>query len=260
MTHDSPAVSDPDGLERLRIVLVGAQHPGNIGAAARAMKVMGLADLALVAPERDPDAQAIARASGAEDVLAAARRFATLDAAVADCGLAIGTSARHRRTEWPLLDARGAAQRAVAHAANGPRVALVFGRERSGLENAELDRCQLHLQIPCNPVYRSLNLAAAVQVVCYELRMAAGAAGTEAMSGPLPAAVSESVTLAEMEGLYDHWQAVLTAAGFIDPTHPGKLMRRLRRLFNRAAPDRTELNILRGAVNALDPRRRGRSS
>jgi len=243
----SASVFDANVLSRLRIVLVGAQHPGNIGAAARAMKVMGMSDLALVAPERYPHADATARASGADDVLAAARVFHTLDEAIADCALAIGASARSRRTSWPRVDARVAAGRAVDLAVAQP-VALVFGRERSGLENADLDRCQLHLQVPTNPEYGSLNLAAAVQVVCYELRMAAG----DRVPEPAP---QERVRAADMEGLYGHWDEVLTASGFLDPDNPGVLMRRLRRLFNRAAPDRTELNILRGALRALDPRR-----
>lgn len=239
-------VPDVVALSRLRIVLVGAQHPGNIGAAARAMKVMGLSDLALVAPERYPDDEATARASGADDVLAAARVHETLDEALADCVLSIGTSARTRRTQWPLIDARAAAGRAVAATGGGP-VALVFGRERSGLNNAELDRCQLHLQVPTNPGYSSLNLAAAVQVVAYELRMAAGyRIPVEPAHQPVP--------VADMEGLFQHWHDVLVAAGFLDPDEPRILMRRLRRLFNRAAPDRIETNILRGALRALDPR------
>lgn len=253
MNDNEPATAgttQAEVLARLRVVLVGPQHPGNIGAAARAMKVMGLSDLALVAPERYPDAEATARASGADDVLAAARVFDTLEAAIGDCVLAIGTSARARRTSWPLADPRTAAERAVAAAARQP-VALVFGRERSGLTNAELDRCQLHLQVPTNPEYASLNLAAAVQLVAYELRVAAGA---RVDAGEVP---REPVTSADMEGLFDHWQAVLEASGFINHEHPHMLMRRLRRLFNRAAPDRIELNILRGALRALDPRRRG---
>jgi TrmH family RNA methyltransferase len=244
--HDDQEPFAAAALARLRIVLVGPQHPGNIGAAARAMKVMGLSDLALVAPERYPHAQATARAGAASDVLAAARVVDRLDDALADCGFAIATSARVRRACWPVLDARAGAGAALAQSARSP-VALVFGRERSGLSNAEADRCQLHLQVPANPEYPSLNLAAAVQVVCYELRMAAGAR--------LPLRPGhEPVALADMEGLFGHWQEVLVAAGFIDPCQ-SLLMRRLRRLFFRAAPNRSELNILRGALRALDPRR-----
>ena len=246
-TPENPTF-DAARLGRLRIVLVGAQHPGNIGAAARAMKVMGLHDLALVAPERYPDAEATSRASGADDVLQNARVVDTLEEAIGDCVLAIGASARRRSTHWPLVDARTAAVRAV-ELAQDQTVALVFGRERSGLENSELDLCQLHLQVPTNPDYRSLNLAAAVQVVAYELRMAAGDA-------PEAVPAHEPVSTADMEGLFSHWQDVLETSGFLDPEAPGVLMRRVRRLFNRAAPDRTELNILRGALRALDPRRR----
>jgi TrmH family RNA methyltransferase len=246
-TRQTP-VFDETRLQRLRVVLVGAQHPGNIGAAARAMKVMGLHDLALVAPERYPDPEASARASGADDVLENARVFDTLEEAIGDCVLAIGASARRRSTHWPLVDARTAAVRAI-ELAEDQTVALVFGRERSGLENAELDLCQLHLQVPTNPDYRSLNLAAAVQVVAYELRMAAGDA-------PEPVPAHDPVSTADMEGMFGHWHEVLVASGFLDPEAPGVLMRRLRRLFNRASPDRVELNILRGALRALDPRRR----
>lgn len=246
------AQPNADVLSRLRIVLVGAQHPGNIGAAARAMKVMGLSDLALVAPERYPDEQATARASGADDVLAGARVYDTLDGAIADCVLTIGTSARSRRTQWPLIDVRQAALQAVEQAgqAQSP-VAIVFGRERSGLRNEELDRCQLHLQIQTNPDYSSLNLAAAVQVVAYELRVAAGhriAAGEPDR---------EPVAAGDMESFYEHLREVLVASGFLDPAEPKILMRRLRRLFNRGAPDRIEMNILRGALRSLDPRRLG---
>lgn len=236
-----------EALRQLRIVLVAPQHPGNIGAAARAMKVMGLTDLALVTPQEFPSPQAQARASGADDVLAAAGVCASLDEALADCTLAIGTSARTRHTELPLLDVRAAAERAVGRAAAGERVALVFGRERSGLTNDELDHCQLHLRIPTNADYASLNLAAAVQVACYELR---AASGDTVATTP----TTDVVTARDMEGLFDHWEQVLTASGFHDPDEPKLLMRRLRRLFNRAAPDRTELNILRGALRSLDPR------
>ena len=185
-------VFDESRLARLRIVLVGAQHPGNIGAAARAMKVMGLHDLALVAPERYPDPEALARASGADDVLEAAKVYDTLEEAIGDCTLAIGASARRRHMHWPLVDARTAAVRAI-ELAQDQNVALVFGRERSGLENAELDLCQLHLQVPTNPEYRSLNLAAAVQVVAYELRMAAGDAPETPLVSFDPAVISGEV-------------------------------------------------------------------
>lgn len=241
-----------DALARLRVVLVAPQHPGNVGAAARAMKVMGVSDLALVAPRDFPCPEADARASGAGDVLSAAQVCTTLDQAIGDCALVVGASARARRTAWPVLDARTAAGEALGGARAGRRVAVVFGSERAGLSNDELDRCQIHLRIPTNPTYASLNLAAAVQVVCYELRMASGD-GAPATAIGAPA--GEAVTARDMEGLYDHWADVLAASGFLDPHEPKLLMRRLRRLFNRASPDRTELNILRGALRSLDPRR-----
>lgn len=248
MNELSPPEATADrALQRSKIVMVGPQHPGNIGAAARAMKVMGLTNLVLVAPERHPGSEARARASGAEDVLDAAHVCTTLEEAVSDCVLAIATSARQRRTRWPLTDVRQAAQRAVATSAQGP-VALVFGRERAGLYNTELDICQLHMQIPANPDYSSLNLAAAVQVAAYEMRMASG------QPDQLPISERQPVSVQDMEGLYRHWHDVLVASGFLNPSEPGILMRRLRRLFNRAAPDRVETNILRGALRALDPR------
>jgi len=243
-----------EALERFRIVLVAPQHPGNIGATARAMKVMGLAHLALVTPAHFPSTQADARASGATEILQAAQVCSTLDEAVADCQLVIGTSARSRHLSWPLQDVRSAAAQAAAGARQRQQVALVFGRERSGLSNAELDRCTLHLRIATNPQYASLNLAAAVQVVCHELRSAVAVA--DAAGAVHATAAQEMVTAADMEGLYGHWADVLTASGFLDPAEPKLLMRRLRRLMQRAAPDRTELNMLRGALRSLDPRRR----
>ncbi|MDT0634362.1 RNA methyltransferase [Spectribacter hydrogenoxidans] len=235
------------GVPAVRIVLVAPQHPGNIGAAARAMKAMGLADLALVAPDRFPHAAATARAAGADDVLAGARVVDHLDAALTDCTLVIGTSARSRRLPWPVVDAREAAYRTMS---NGGPTAIVFGRERSGLTNEELDRCHVHLQIPCNPDFASLNLAAAVQLVCYELRMAAAPG-----PGPSPEA-PPLATAAELEGLYDHLEAVARAGDFLDPDEPRHMMRRFRRLLGRRQLEAAELRLLRGLLRALDPRRR----
>lgn len=235
-------------LTRIRIVLVEPQHPGNIGAAARAMKAMGLSDLVLVAPAVFPHADATARAAGADDLLAGARRVDTLAAAVSDCSLVIGTSARDRHLAWQLLSPRAAAAQLLGAAVAAP-TAVVFGRERSGLRNDELDLCHAHLQIPTEPAFASLNLAAAVQVICYELRMAAG-------DDPNPPAATPPADAGRMEGFYAQLEAVLVASDFLDPDQPKLLMRRLRRLFNRARPDDTELNILRGILKAVDPRRR----
>ncbi|MDX1444168.1 MAG: RNA methyltransferase, partial [Gammaproteobacteria bacterium] len=192
---------------QIRIVLVGTTHPGNIGAAARAMKVMGLSQLHLVAPRRFPDQEATDRASGADDVLAAATVHESLDQAVADCHVVIGTSARLRSVQWAQLDPREAGEQVARESARGP-VALVFGREKSGLSNEELDHCTHLVTIPANPEYSSLNLGAAVQVLAYETRMALlamGAAENAARQGEdYPPASQE-----DMERLYHHLRNVL---------------------------------------------------
>lgn len=232
-------------LSNICIVLVQTSHPGNIGAAARAMKTMGLSQLRLVQPKDYPNAEATARASGADDVLGAAPIFTSLQEAVADCALVVGASARLRTRRWPQLDAREAACKAVAEAENNP-VALVFGRERTGLTNDELDTCNYLLHIPANTEYSSLNLAAAVQVVCYELMMATHTPvtpeGVEEGEGP---ARSQ-----EVEGYYAHLEETLLALGFLDAQQPRHLMRRLRRLYNRARLTQNEVNILRGILTA----------
>jgi TrmH family RNA methyltransferase len=227
---------------RTRIVLVRTSHPGNIGGAARAMKTMGLEQLVLVAPLRYPHADATARATGADDVLERARVCATLEEALADCTFVIGASARQRTLPWPLLDARAAAERVAASA---EETAIVFGPEQSGLDNGELERCGALLRIPTSAAYGSLNLAAAVQIVVYELHMAARVAVARAPDTPL-------ATADELEYFYEHLQRVMEAAEFLDPENPKHLMRRMRRLFNRAHLDRNELNILRGLLAAYD--------
>ena len=234
-------------LENIRIVLVGTTHPGNIGGAARAIKNMGLSRLALVAPLHFPSAEATARASGADDVLAVAEVHADLDAALAGCALVFGATARGRSIPWPAVDPREAA--ALAHtAAAGAPVAMVFGREHSGLSNEELDRCNYLLHIPTNPDYSSLNLAAAVQVVAYELRMSQ-------QQGPVMAPDATPLAGAEeRERYYTHLEEVLTELEFLDPVNPKHLMRRLRRLYNRAMLDQTEINVLRGILTAMQRR------
>ncbi len=241
--------SDNMPLATIRIVLVGTSHPGNIGAAARAMKNMGLAQLSLVAPEIFPSAEATARASGADDVLQRAQIFSTLDEAVADCGLVLGCSARRRHLDWPQLDPREAAARAVTEASTVP-VALVFGRERTGLTNEELDRCHYLVHIPTQADFSSLNLAAAVQVLSYELRMAALV--PEALS---PSSRNPPASHQQLEGLYQHFYQALVELEFIDPTNPRLLMRRLRRLFNRTRLETLEVNILRGILTAAQLRK-----
>lgn len=239
-------------LANVRIVLCRPTHPGNIGAVARAMKTMGLAQLTLVAPKRFPAPEAAALAAGAEDVLAGAAVHATLADAVQDCRLVIGSSARSRRIGWPTL-APDAAARQLCRAAEGGVVALVFGQERTGLTNDELDRCQSVVVIPANPEYASLNLAGAVQVLAYELRREALAAEPGMAVGGNEAA---PVTQDQLDHLYRHLEEVLVEIGFLDPANPRLLMRRLKRLFNRAGLDQNELNILRGILTGVQRSRR----
>ena len=232
-------------LARVRIVLLATSHPGNLGAAARAMMTMGLARLVLVAPRRFPDPEADARASGATDVLRGARVVGTLDEALAGSALTVGLSARPREFAGRVLPVREAAREAMA-VAHDADVAFVFGTEMSGLSNDELARCGAVATIPANPAYSSLNLAAAVQVAAYELRVAA--LGSEVWRAPrFPAATHD-----EIEGLYAHATHTLAAMRFLDPRMPRRLLPRLRRLFARAGFEREEVNILRGILARID--------
>ena len=230
----------------IRIVLVGTTHPGNIGACARAMKNMGLTELVLVNPRYFPHEEATARASGADDILDSARVVATLGEGIADCVYAAGASARSRAIGWPALEPRECAARLLEEAAGGP-VAVVFGPEKSGLSNTDLDLCDVLLTIPTNPDFSSLNLAMAVQVITYELRLASGHEPAEEREPDVPPATSE-----ELEYFYEHLERVLKDIRFLDPDNPRTLMRRLRRLFVRARPDKNEVNILRGILTAVD--------
>ncbi|PWV81587.1 tRNA (cytosine(32)/uridine(32)-2'-O)-methyltransferase TrmJ [Halomonas sp. A11-A] len=234
-------------LDRIRIVLIGTSHPGNIGGTARAMHNMGLADLALVAPRCEPvTADSVSRASGADHLVNGARVVETLEQAVADCTLVVGASARSRTLPWPMITPRELGGRLPAElAGDGARVALVFGREDSGLTNAELQRCHAHVHIPTNPDFSSLNLAAAVQVLAYECRLA-WLAGEEAPSEEPGQALA---THEELEHYFAHLERTLVAIGFHDPATPRQLMARLRRFTLRARPERMELNILRGILS-----------
>jgi tRNA (cytidine32/uridine32-2'-O)-methyltransferase len=231
---------------RLRFVLVEPSHPGNIGAAARAMKTMGLSRLYLVNPEHYPNAEATARASGADDVLAAATVCSTLDEALAGCNMVLGTSARPRNLEWPTLAPRECAEQVVQEQGSGGEVALLFGRERSGLTNAELERCQFRVHIPSNPDYSSLNLAAAVQILAYEMALAGS---VQAMSDGVGQDDAHAEQI-EVERFFEHLQGALVEIDFLDPHNPRQLMRRLRRLFGRTRLLTTEVNILRGILTA----------
>jgi tRNA/rRNA methyltransferase len=237
--------SHHERLSRIRFVLVAPSHPGNIGAAARAMLTMGLRQLVLVGPRRFPDPEAVALASGATAVLDAARVMATLDEALAGCVLAVGLSARPREFAGRVLSARAAAIEAVAHAARAD-VAFVFGTEMSGLSNDELARCGMVATIPANPDFGSLNLAAAVQVVAYELRVAA--TGGDVWRAPR----FLTATADEVEALHAHAATTLVAMRFLNPRMPKRLMPRLRRLFARAGLEKEEVNILRGILARID--------
>ncbi len=231
-------------LENIRVVLSNTSHPGNIGAAARAMKTMGLTRLYLVNPKVFPAAEATARASGADDVLTNAVLCSELGEALSGCHLVIGASARTRSIPCPVVNPAESARKVFAESEQGG-VAMLFGCERSGLSNAEIDRCQYLVQIPSNPDYGSLNLAAAVQIICYEILVAHGQPGPVDDAPDYVPASSD-----EMERFYLHLEQALIELDFLDPDNPRQLMRRLRRLYNRTRPDENEVNILRGMLTA----------
>lgn len=235
-------------LHNIRIVLVETSHTGNMGSVARAMKTMGLSNLYLVNPLVKPDSQAIALAAGASDVIGEAHIVDTLDEALAGCSLVVGTSARSRSLPWPMLDPRECGVKSVQEGQQAP-VALVFGRERVGLTNEELQKCHYHLAIAANPEYSSLNLAMAVQIIAYEVRMAflqwQEAAQPEYDASPYP-------LVEDLERFYQHMEKMMTGSGFIREGSPGQVMSKMRRLFTRARPERDELNILRGMLSSLE--------
>jgi tRNA/rRNA methyltransferase len=244
MTNILPAPPDAP-LARLRVVLVRTSHPGNIGASARAMFTMGLARLVLVQPAKFPHPESDALATGAAAVLERASVVATLDEALAGCALSIGLSARPRAFAGRVMSIREASHEALARARDG-EVALVFGTEMSGLSNEELAQCGIAATIPANPDYASLNLAAAVQVAAYEMRMAAGAGDVWRAPRFAPA------THDDVASLHAHARRTLAAMRFLDPARPRMLMPRLRRLFGRAGLEREEVNILRGILARID--------
>ncbi|CEG50739.1 tRNA (cytosine(32)/uridine(32)-2'-O)-methyltransferase TrmJ [Stutzerimonas kunmingensis] len=248
-------------LQNIRVVLVNTSHAGNIGGAARAMKNMGLSRLVLVDPEDFPSPNAVARASGATDILDSARVVATLEEALAGCSLVLGTSARDRRIPWPLLDPRECASVSVEQSAGGGEVALVFGREYAGLTNEELQRCQYHVHIPSDPQFSSLNLAAAVQVLTYEVRMAwLAAEGRPTKVEKLETTAmldAQPVTVDELENYFGHLEQALVDIGFLDPAKPRHLMPRLRRLYGRSGISKLEMNILRGILTETQKAARG---
>ncbi|MFQ3199799.1 MAG: tRNA (cytidine32/uridine32-2'-O)-methyltransferase [Zhongshania sp.] len=235
-------------LDNVRIVLVNTSHPGNIGAVARAMKNMCLSQLYLVEPQKYPHDEAIWRAASAGDVLESAIVCETLADAIAGCQLVIGTSARERTVPWPMLDPRNCMERAYQEAAVNHKVAVVFGREDRGLTNEELQRCNLHVHIPANPDYSSLNIAMAVQVLSYELRMAhlSGELSSNDMAEwDVPVAGAD-----DLDRYLVHLEETLREINFLRPEAPKKLMTRLRRLYQRTRLDEMEVNILRGILTS----------
>lgn len=239
----------------IRIVLVEPSHPGNIGAVARAMKNMGLERLVLVNPRQFPHSEAIARASGADDVLANASVVATVEEAIAGCGLILATTSRTRDQYFRVADVRDAAQRVLHEARRGP-AAVLFGSERAGLTNEQLEAAHLLIRIPASESYPSLNLAMAVQIVTYEL-FRAGELREEGRGDDPERILTPLASPEQMRRLYEHLALVLDEIDFRDRTQGGThLMARLRRLFQRAALDRNEVNILRGILTAVQSRRR----
>jgi tRNA (cytidine32/uridine32-2'-O)-methyltransferase len=233
-------------LTNIRIVLIHTSHPGNIGSVARAMKTMGVQQLYLVAPAQYPHPKALELASGASDILQTATVVEDLDSAIADCHLVVGTSARMRSVPWPLYTPKQMVEKIAAESADS-QVAILFGREQSGLTNEELQRCHWHVQIPANPDYSSLNLAAAVQIITYELRMQGLETNLFANNWDYRLANAD-----EMEKLFIHLETVLVQLDFLKLTAPRKLMMRLRRFLLRARPDVMEINILRGLLGAIE--------
>lgn len=241
----------------IRIVLVNTSHPGNIGAAARAMKNMGLLNMYLVAPRDFPSGVAIGRASSALDVLENAIVTETLEEAVADCSLVIGTSARSRTIPWPMVDPVACAEKLSDEMTNN-KVALVFGREDRGLSNEELQLCHFHVQIPTNADYSSLNLASAVMVLCYEIRKIMLSKSTDVENSDKSDKSVEAgwdielSTVADLEIFLQHHEKVMIRLGFHDPENPRNLLPRVRRLYSRIRPDKMEINILHGILTATE--------
>lgn len=236
----------PSPLDNVRIVLSHTSHAGNIGGTARAMKTMGLSALYLVNPKSFPDNEADVRASNARDILEQACVVTSLEEALHESVLVVAMTARTRDLSHQTLDARQAARELLVHAAQSP-VALVFGRESSGLTTTEISKCQLTVHIPANPAYSSLNLAAAVQIMAYELRMAF----TETTPLPSRQSAYQLASFDEIELFYRHLEQAMIASEFLDPNQPKRLMQRIRRMFARTQLEKEEVNILRGILNAL---------
>ncbi len=234
-------------LENIKIVMVETTHPGNIGAAARALKNMELSQLVLVNPKCPIGERAYSRGSGANNILDERVVVDTLPEAVADCQLVVGTSARLRSLAWPELTPETLAQK-VAGSSDDEKVAIVFGREHAGLTNEELKHCNYTVTIPTNPKFSSLNVASAIQVVSYEIyKNILEVDDSESMNISEPVADS-----AELEGYFAHLEQVLISTEFLNKDNPRQMMKRLRRLYQRAEPSKNEVNILRGILSSVE--------
>ncbi len=244
---NTPGKMSADFSKNIKIVLVGTTHPGNIGATARAMKTMGLKQLVLVKPKIYPDAEATARASGADDILAAAIIHQSFAKAISDCHFVFGTSTRERSIPWPLYTPAQTAEKIFDLIGEGSTVAIVFGRESSGLANEELELCNAMIQIQTNPEFSSLNIASAVQIVSYEIQKKLLEAEPDLQES---SEQTPLVSVDQIQQLYDHLQQCLIDIGYFDPDKPRRLMRRLKRVINRSQIDANEYNIIRGILSA----------
>lgn len=238
-------------LDAIKVVLCFTSHPGNIGAAARAMKTMGLSQLVLVSPKDFPCEEALVRSSGALDILDNAQVVDTVEEAIKDCRLVIGTSSRNRALPWPLIEPREMAQ-LIDEKPDARPVAILFGRESVGLLNEELQLCNYHVNIPANPEYMSLNLASAVQIISYELRLK-HLEQNPLVEEPLEQKDSELVATSEqVDGLYQHLEQTMVNTEFFDPENPKLLSARMRRLFAKSQLNQGEVNILRGFLSSIE--------
>jgi len=250
---EAPVTSKSAAVRDVRIVLVNPSHPGNIGGAARAMKTMAVNQLVLVSPRNYPDPRAVWRAAGARDLLASAIVVETLDDALADCDLIVGTSARDRRIPWPVVDAHECAKK-IYEEPESSKVAILFGREDRGLKNDELNRCHLHVHVPTSEDYSSLNLAMAVQILSYELRMRslkANSPQSETAQDATDQWDEPFANGADVERFHEHLAQTLVDIDFFNPDEPKQLLTRLRRLFVRVRLDKMEINILRGILSTV---------
>lgn len=255
-------------LDNIRIVMVNTTHAGNIGAAARAMKNMGLSRLVLVDPIAAIDEEAVQRSSRAEDILQNAQVVATLEEAIADCGFVVGTSARSRYIPWPLMNPRQCSAKVAQVIPQGNQVAIVFGRESRGLTNEELHLCHAHVHIPTVEEFSSLNVAQAIQLMCYEMRLACvDGLLEEDPDSPDGAGQNwgvdwdyELATHAELNGMLQHMEQTMVDIGFLDPNTPKQLMSRVRRLYQRAGMDKLEINIVRGMLAAVQRQQKAQAT